>query len=364
MPVIQLDEQQFGLKQGPTRIGTGPGSEVALPGDDALGVQAIVDVAADGSSSIRRAREDAQVRVNGIALGAEPTPLLHGDKVDIAGHELLYAEDQKAGATQFLSANELATMAAAKKGPARPTAATGGRLVSLVDGKEYAIGDAGVVLGRDASCEVVVPLPEVSRRHAQIAPADEGYVLTDMSTNGVLVNGERVQGKRVLMRADVIRLGSEEFRFYADVATAARPAAPPMDVPSLAPTGMHPALPPAGAPGAPGATPPARPAAPPAVAAAAPTPPAVPSAAPAAAAPPPAPPAPPAQAPAAPGAPPVPAPAPTPPARPAPAPAASARPASAPRPTPAPEPAKQGTSATVWILLLLLVAAAAFFVLR
>ncbi|HEY0994609.1 MAG TPA: FHA domain-containing protein [Gemmatimonadaceae bacterium] len=241
MPVIHLDEQQFALTRETTRIGSGPGADIAVPGDAAAGVQAIIDLAGDGTASIRRARDDAGVRVNGIALGAEPTPLIHGDKVEVGGRELLYEEDQKAGATQFLSANELATMAAARKGgPARPTAATGGRLVSLVDGKEYTIGDGGVVLGRDASCEVVVPLPEVSRRHAQIAPAEEGYLLTDMSTNGVLVNGERIQGSRLLMRADVIRVGSEEFRFYADVAAprAASGGAAPVAVPSLAATGM------------------------------------------------------------------------------------------------------------------------------
>jgi pSer/pThr/pTyr-binding forkhead associated (FHA) protein len=101
------------------------------------------------------------------------------------------------------------------------TAPTGGRLVSLVDGREYPIAATGVVIGRDAGCDVVVPHAEVSRRHAEIVPAQSGYVLTDLSTNGVFVNGDRVKYSALLGRGDVIRLGAAEFRFHADVRAAA-----------------------------------------------------------------------------------------------------------------------------------------------
>jgi len=183
--------------------------------------------------TIRRATAAATVRVNGVVLGAEPTPLMHGDKVEIAGVELRFADDTKGGATQFVSASDIAAMHGAKRaGAARPTAASGGRLVSLVDGKEYTVPSSGLVFGRDASCDVVVPQNEVSRRHAEIAPGEQGYVVRDTSANGVFVNGERVQGSQRLARSDVVRIGSEEFRFYADVLAAAptpavsQPAAP------------------------------------------------------------------------------------------------------------------------------------------
>jgi pSer/pThr/pTyr-binding forkhead associated (FHA) protein len=191
--------------------------------------------------------------VNGVTLGAEPTPLMHGDKVEVAGIELRFADDKKGGATQFVSAGDLAAMVGAKRaGAARATAASGGRLVSLVDGKEYLVADSGLVLGRDASCDVVVGQHEVSRRHAEIAPGDQGYVVRDTSANGVFVNGERVQGSHRLMRADVLRIGSEEFRFYADVLPEPRttPAAPTMPEPAPVPAAAaSPA--PAAAPSAP-----------------------------------------------------------------------------------------------------------------
>src|SRR3989304_6247530 len=46
-----------------------------------------------------------------------------------------------------------------------------------------------------------------------------------MSTNGVWVNGTRIEKTQVLGRGDVVKLGPEEFRFYADVAKPA-PVAP------------------------------------------------------------------------------------------------------------------------------------------
>src|SRR5262249_27209692 len=79
------------------------------------------------------------------------------------------------------------------------------------------VPSAGITIGRDASSNVVVAQNEVSRRHAEIVRTERGYLLHDYSTNGVLVNGVRVQQSQLLARSDVVRVGSEEFRFYADV---------------------------------------------------------------------------------------------------------------------------------------------------
>ena len=223
MPVIQVNDKQHALQPGQTRIGAGPGVDVSVSSNADLGLQAILELGNNNQVVIRRARDGATVRVNGVVLGVEPTPLMHGDKVDVAGTEILFSEDKKVGATQFVSASDIASIAAKRSGPARATASTGGRLVSLVDGKEYQIPTAGVVFGREAGSDIVVAQPEVSRRHASIAPSDTGYVIQDLSTNGIWVNGNRVQGSQLLARADVVRVGTEEFRFYADVAPAAKP---------------------------------------------------------------------------------------------------------------------------------------------
>ena len=226
MPVLQLDDRQFPLQVGTTRVGAGADVEVELPGT-AGGVLALLDVAPEGRTAIRRADVDAPLRVNGVTLGAEPTPLLHGDKVEIGGVSMVFVEDDKAGATRYVSAADVAALAGQRRA-GRATKASGGRLISLLDGKEYHVPATGVIIGRDASCQVVVPQTEVSRHHVEIMPAEQGYVLRDLSTNGVLVNGTRVSGSQLLARADVLRVGSEEFRFYADVPTPAADAAAPV----------------------------------------------------------------------------------------------------------------------------------------
>lgn len=218
MPVIQVKDMQHILKPGQTRLGAGPGVDVSVSDDASLGLQAVLELNSQSQVVIRRGSDGANVRVNGVALGVEPTPLMHGDKLDVNGIEVLFSEDKKIGATHFVSAAEVASIAGKRSGPARATAGTGGRLVSLVDGKEYQVPAAGIVFGREAGSDVVVAQPEVSRRHASIVPTEQGYVLQDLSTNGVWVNGTRVQGSHLLARADVVRVGTEEFRFYADVA--------------------------------------------------------------------------------------------------------------------------------------------------
>ena len=335
MPVIKFNGQQFALQPGPNRLGGGTTADVALNG--AQGVIAIVDLGADGRAIIRKAGTE-NIRVNGTPLD-QPTPLIHGDKVEITGNEIFFADDVKqGGSTQFVSAADVAAIANAKRsGPARGTLNTGGRLVSLVDGKEYPIPEAGITIGRDASADIVVAQTAVSRRHAQVVPSGGGYVVNDLSTNGVFVNGEKAPSGQTLSRADVIRVGTEEFRFYADLApmgkapaaapsaAAPMPAAPKAAAPVAGEaTGRVPTLPPpAAAPAKPAAAPPPpKPAAPPAAAKPA-----------------------------------APAKAPTPPARPA-------TPSPAPAAASAPVTTKKGVPAWLGIVIILVVAAvAAYFIL-
>ncbi len=258
MPYLQLQDQQFPLPAGDATVGAFEGATVRLPNGDA-NARAVVTVGPKGIV-IKRGTPTSVVLVNGVQLGLEPSPLLHGDRVELAGHELRLAEDQKEGSTQFVSASDVAALIASKAAaPKKPTTATGGRLVSLVDGREYAVPDAGISMGREVGNDIVLSSSEVSRKHATIAPAANGYVLTDHSTNGVWVNGARVSGSQLLGRGDVLKMGNEEFRFYADVA---KPAAPPVTAsPAPAAVPVPPAAP------APAAPPVAAPPAPPAAAA-------------------------------------------------------------------------------------------------
>ncbi|MGH4015181.1 MAG: FtsK/SpoIIIE domain-containing protein [Pseudonocardiaceae bacterium] len=68
---------------------------------------------------------------------------------------------------------------------------------------------ATVTVGRDTGCELVVPDPEVSRRHARVSVVDSGAgALTDLgSRNGTGVRGYRIDGATRLAEHDVCQLG-------------------------------------------------------------------------------------------------------------------------------------------------------------
>jgi pSer/pThr/pTyr-binding forkhead associated (FHA) protein len=257
MPYLKLQDRLFPLTPGEVTIGAFDGAGIRLPGSDATN-RAVVLTEASGVS-IRRGADDAVVLVNGVQLGVEPTPLLHGDRVEIAGHELRVGEDRQAGNTAFVSAAEVAKLVQEGTAgpPKRPTAATGGRLVSLVDGREYPVPDPELTFGREVGNTIVIASSEISRRHASIVAGADGYVLRDHSTNGVWVNGSRVAEQQTLGRGDVIKMGTEEFRFYADVPKAPPAAQSPPAKASLAATQMGmPAMPRPGAAAAPSPPPP------------------------------------------------------------------------------------------------------------
>lgn len=73
-----------------------------------------------------------------------------------------------------------------------------------------------LTLGRDPACDVVLPDPRVSRRHAEIDAADDAVAFRDLgSANGVLLNGEeRRDGS--LDCGDVLRIGDTELVIEAD----------------------------------------------------------------------------------------------------------------------------------------------------
>ena len=88
------------------------------------------------------------------------------------------------------------------------------RALVLVDGKRMVVGPGGAVLGRSRDCDIVVDDANVSRHHAEIRPAGEGWTIADLgSTNGVLVNGRRATGAVPLAAGDEVELGTSTLRF-------------------------------------------------------------------------------------------------------------------------------------------------------
>src|SRR5438067_22841 len=211
MSLLELGGNTFTIPVGEVVLGSDAACAISLSGAGVLPRHAVLQGQPDGQVIIRKATPAADVLINGVRLGAEPTPLLHGDKVEVGDHELTFVDERRSGSTQYVQALSLPQGApgAAPRPGGKPAAigTSGGRVVSLTDGREYVITGASLVFGREAGCDVVVSGKDVSRRHAEIVHTPQGYVVVDSSTNGTFVN-------------------EEQGRFYAEAAPLTASAAP------------------------------------------------------------------------------------------------------------------------------------------
>lgn len=83
-----------------------------------------------------------------------------------------------------------------------------------VDGRTSVVGSGGAVLGRSREADIQVDDPNVSRRHAELRPSGASWTVRDLgSTNGVKVNGRRIQGAQSLRAGDTITLGTSDVVF-------------------------------------------------------------------------------------------------------------------------------------------------------
>jgi hypothetical protein len=88
------------------------------------------------------------------------------------------------------------------------------RALLLAGTRRLPLPQQGGVIGRSRDCEVVLEDTGVSRRHAELRPGADGWVVSDLgSTNGVRVNGQDIHGAHLLHPGDRIELGSTEIVF-------------------------------------------------------------------------------------------------------------------------------------------------------
>jgi predicted component of type VI protein secretion system len=81
-------------------------------------------------------------------------------------------------------------------------------------GRAELLGSGGAVIGRSREADVVIDDPNVSRRHAEVRPSGGSWIVRDLgSTNGVKVNGRRIQGPQSLKPGDEIVLGTAHVTF-------------------------------------------------------------------------------------------------------------------------------------------------------
>jgi hypothetical protein len=89
-----------------------------------------------------------------------------------------------------------------------------GSAVLRVNGRTQLLGAGGGVIGRSRDCDVTVDDPNISRHHAEVRPSGGSWIVRDLgSTNGVKVNGRRIQGAQSLKPGDTVELGTSRLTF-------------------------------------------------------------------------------------------------------------------------------------------------------
>lgn len=75
-------------------------------------------------------------------------------------------------------------------------------------------GKQELSIGREKSCDIILPHVTVSKVHAQIVrERDSWYIVDKDSTNGVIVNNRRISGKEKLHEKDVITITNSKLIF-------------------------------------------------------------------------------------------------------------------------------------------------------
>jgi pSer/pThr/pTyr-binding forkhead associated (FHA) protein len=91
--------------------------------------------------------------------------------------------------------------------------------------REIPLKPGRYVVGRQEDANLRIPLPAVSRRHAEIVVDDDSLTVRDLgSSNGTYVNGERIQEAQI-KPGDVLALG--DFQLVAQINGVPMEVTPP-----------------------------------------------------------------------------------------------------------------------------------------
>ncbi len=90
--------------------------------------------------------------------------------------------------------------------------------------KEYPLSQTEITIGRGSGNVIVIPNPDVSRRHARIRRDGDDYYIEDWgSTNGTFVSNQRTMSLTILRNGDEIRLGDSIILQYINESSSVTP---------------------------------------------------------------------------------------------------------------------------------------------
>lgn len=194
-----------------TRVGSAPDNDLCLAGTDVASRHARVMTDSTGDHWVE-AMSSALVYLNGEVV--KRARLHHLDVVSLgAGISLVYLDGPGSEAPQ-------------------PAPSDSRVFIEWIDGPEVGartevlLGES--LIGRTASCAIVVDSPAVSRAHARLLHSREGLIVEDLgSANGTTVGGMPVTGPTRLKENDVVRVGG--LRSFRVTMAERSPSAPPVE---------------------------------------------------------------------------------------------------------------------------------------
>lgn len=215
MPLLNSGAERCALRTGTYTIGGNGPDALPLASLEWSTAVATISVPASGPSTIQRLSASVVVRLDQAPLGVAPKALHDGALIEFDTVRLTFTTGGD-GAAMITSASPGVSSGETRLRTAPPTTLSStvhARIVKLSTGESIALGNFRVVVGRDASCDFVLPGMGVSRRHFSVSPVQGGYLLRDESANGTVINGSRVGGTYLLGHGDVLRLDDEDLRF-------------------------------------------------------------------------------------------------------------------------------------------------------
>ena len=178
-------------------IGRSEGCDLVLPDPTVSARHAELSVDATGSVTLLDLGSRNGTFVNGRQV-YERVPLEGGERVRMGDTVVSLVTARAPGVTVVAEVGAWLTV---ESGPARGTTVK-------VTGDEF-------VIGRDPSCDLVLPDASVSHQHASLEVTGPGKaILTDLgSRNGTFVDGQQVYGVEELRGGERLKIGDTELVF-------------------------------------------------------------------------------------------------------------------------------------------------------
>ncbi len=207
------EHAQIELGNGLHTIGSAASAKVKLFAPGVLANHCELQV--NGETAMLSPVPGAALSLNGAAI-TRSTEVRAGDVIQVADVRVRIVAVDKAGAGAVAMVQK--RQDDADDGRTRVRSALPKFMLRGVSGATFGkvFPLTGVtVIGRNPECDISIPTDEVSRRHAELRPSQDGVMVEDLgSANGTFVNDRRVT-RELLKHGDELRFDQLRFQLIS-----------------------------------------------------------------------------------------------------------------------------------------------------